>query len=113
MINLKLRNLKKIEDENWQVVPNSNNRYHVSNYGRIKSFAYNKKDGQILKCSFVKGFKIVQLTTNSGKQRIYVHKLVAQIWLSKPSGIHTYVTHLDGNLKKSIFEDESENDTDK
>ncbi len=92
------RKLKKLKDEIWRVVPDSNERYQVSNYGRIKSFAYDKKDGQILKCSVINGFKIVQLATNKGRYKIYIHKLVAQIWTSKPSDKHIFVTHLDGNL---------------
>ncbi len=92
------RKLRKLEDEEWKIIPDTNNRYQISNYGRIKSFAYNKKDGQILKCSVINGFKMVQITTNKGHSRSYVHKLVAQVWIPKPSDKHTFVTHLDGKL---------------
>ena len=98
---IKQRKLRKIEDEDWRVVPDSNNRYFVSNYGRIKSFSYNKKDGQILKCFEIKGFKTVPLTINKVKRALYVHKLVAEVWIPKPSDKHIYVTHLDGNLKNN------------
>ncbi|MCD4697800.1 MAG: NUMOD4 motif-containing HNH endonuclease [Bacteroidales bacterium] len=98
---IKQRKLRKINDEVWRVVPNCNNRYQVSNYGRIKSFAYNKKDGQILKCSEIKGFKLVQLNTDKNRRKLYVHKLIAEIWISKPSDKHIFVTHLDGNLKNN------------
>ena len=98
---LKQRKLKKLNDEVWKVVPSSNDRYFVSNYGRIKSFAYNKKDGRIMKCSEVKGFKAVQLKINKVPFRYYVHKLVAEIWIPKPSEKHIYVTHLDRNLKNN------------
>jgi hypothetical protein len=101
LINTEKRKLKKLEDEIWKVVPDSNERYQVGNYGRIKSFAYNKKDGQILKCSVINGFRIVQLATNKGKHKIYVHKLVAQIWIPRPSDKHNFVTHLDGNLRNN------------
>jgi hypothetical protein len=94
---LKQQKLRKIEDEIWRDVPNSNNRYCVSNYGRIKSFAYNKKDGQLLKCDVIKGFKLVQLNMNKFKRKYYVHKLVADIWITKPTDKHIFVTHLDGN----------------
>lgn len=93
--------LKKIEDEIWLVVPNSDNRYFVSNYGRIKSFAFNKTEGMILKCEEIKGFKQVQLNINKARKKYYVHKLVAEIWISKPSDKHIYVTHLDGNKKNN------------
>ena len=101
LINIKLRKLRKIEDEIWRVVPDSNNRYQVSNYGRIKSFAFNKKEGQVLKCFVINGFKQVQIATKKSNRKFYVHKLVAQIWISKPSDKHIYVTHLDGILKNN------------
>ena len=95
------RKLKKLEDEIWRIAPGWNERYQVSNYGRIKSFAYNKKDGQVLNCFVINGFKQVQLSTKKSKRKYYVHKLVAQIWIPKPSDKHNYVTHIDGNLKNN------------
>lgn len=98
---IKQRKLRKIDDEIWQVVPKSNNQYQISNYGRIKSFAFNKKDGQILKLSEINGFKHVRLKIDKAIQSYYVHKLVAEVWIPKPSDKHTFVTHLDGNLKNN------------
>ena len=103
MKNIENRKLRKLEDEVWKVIPDSNERYQVSNYGRIKSFAFNKKDGQILKCSLVNGFKIVELKTNKGKNKVYIHKLVAQIWIPRQSDNHIFVTHLDGNLTNNHY----------
>ncbi len=100
MIIRRKRILRKIDDEEWLEVPNSNNRYHVSNYGRVKSFSF-KKDGQIMKCPEIKGFKYVKLKINKIQHHYYVHKLVAEVWLSKQSEQHIYVTHLDGNLKNN------------
>jgi len=97
----KERKLRKLDDEVWRVVPETNDCYQVSNYGRVKSFAYNKKDGKILKCSVINGFKMVQVTMNNGPIRLYVHKLAAQVWIPRPSDKHTFVTHLDGNLKNN------------
>jgi hypothetical protein len=97
-MNTKERKLRKIEDEVWRVVPDCNGRYQVSNYGRVKSFAYDKKAGKVLKCGIVHGFKIVQLSTVKGIRKVYLHKLVAEMWLPRPSEKHTIVTHLDGNL---------------
>jgi hypothetical protein len=98
---IRQRRLRKIEDEDWRAIPNSKNRYFVSNYGRIKSFSYNKKDGQIMKCFEIKGYKIVPVSINKVKRQFYVHKLVAQIWIPLPSKEHVFVTHLDGNLKNN------------
>lgn len=95
------RKLRKLEDEEWLPIPESNGRYLVSNYGRIKSFAYNKTDGSILKCPEIKGFKNVQFKINKEVRRAYVHKLVAEIWIPRPSDKHTKVRHLDWNNKNN------------
>lgn len=100
-MNLNKRKLKKIDNEEWKEIPETNSRYMISNYGRIKSFALNSKEGKILKCSVNKNFKIVNLNFNQIKKRIYVHKLVAEIWLCKPSNNHKYVTHIDNNLRNN------------
>jgi hypothetical protein len=102
-MNLNKRKLKKIDDEIWKIIPKTDNRYEISNYGRIKSFALNRTDGNILKCSINKGFKTFNLRTNEKNTRVYVHKLVAEIWLKKPSENHTFVTHIDRNLKNNHF----------
>lgn len=83
------------------MVPDSQDYYYVSNYGRVKSFALNKKEGQIMTGTVVKGFRQVQINSPKIKRKYYVHKLVAQVWLPKPSDKHIYVTHLDGNLKNN------------
>ncbi len=101
LIKIEKRKLRKLEDEIWRVVPDSDERYQVSNYGRIKSFAYNKKDGQILNGFVINGFKQVQINTKKSKRKYYVHKFVAQIWISKPSDKHNFVIHLDGNLRNN------------
>ncbi|RLD42802.1 MAG: hypothetical protein DRI89_06300 [Bacteroidetes bacterium] len=98
---MKERRLRKIEDEDWRILPGFNKRYRVSNYGRVKSFAYNKKDGKVLIGCEVNGFKLVQISKPGFSKKLYVHKLVAQVWGSKPDEKHTFVTHLDGNLRNN------------
>jgi len=94
----KKRNLRKLEDELWREVPHSNSRYQVSNYGRVKSFAYNKTEGKMMVGFIINRFRIIQLNINKHAQKYYVHKLVAEHWIPKPSDKHTIVTHLDGNM---------------
>ena len=103
VMNLNKRKLKKIDDEIWKIIPETENRYEISSYGRIKSFALNRNDGKILKCSTNKGFKIINVRINNEKKRIYVHKLVADIWLKRPSEKHLMVTHIDKNLRNNHF----------
>jgi len=94
----KPRKLRKLEDELWMDIPNYDKRYQISNYGRVKSFSINKKEGRILKCSEINGFLQVGLAGKNKQDRFYVHKLVGKVWLLKPSDKHIYVTHLDENL---------------
>jgi len=94
----KKRNLKRIVDEIWCDVPDTNRCYQVSNYGRLKSYINNPKEGRIIKGSDVNGFKLVQITMEKGKKRSYIHKMVAEIWIPRPSDKHIYVSHIDGNL---------------
>jgi hypothetical protein len=94
----KPKKLRKLEDEEWRVVPETDNRYYVSNYGRVKSFALKKTDGQIMNCSIVNSYKTVEFKVHRKSKRYYLHKLVAEIWLSKPSEEHKIVIHLDWNF---------------
>ncbi len=95
------KKLRKIDDEEWKEVVGSNGRYLLSNYGRVKSFVLNKKDGVLLKCTPINGFKATQFTINKVNHRYFVHKLVAEYWIERPSENHIYVTHLDRNLKNN------------
>ena len=97
------RKLRKIEDEEWRILPGFNKRYSVSSYGRVKSYAYNKKEGKVLIGCEVNGFKLIQISKPGFSKKLYAHRLVAQLWHSKPSDKHTFVTHIDGNLKNNHF----------
>jgi hypothetical protein len=97
----KPRRLVKITDEEWRPVPNSNDKYQVSNYGRIKSFFNKGKYEQMLKTHELNGFKIANISINNKKPSIYIHRLVAEAWIPKPSNDHNYVMHLDGNLSNN------------
>ncbi len=43
-----VRRLKTIEDEEWRPVPQTNDMYQISSYGRVKSF-FRDPDGKIMK----------------------------------------------------------------
>ncbi|MCB8965068.1 MAG: HNH endonuclease [Bacteroidales bacterium] len=95
------RKLKKLEDEEWRVVPDTGNRYEISNYGRVRSYITDPVNGRILKCGSVKGFKVVDFKSGEKSRRVCVHKLVAELWLGRPSEQHKYVTHIDNNLNNN------------
>lgn len=97
----KPRKLKEIENEEWRDIAGSNGNYKISNYGRVKSFVFNKKEGQIIQGSLVSGYRRVQLVINDKRCRVLVHKLVAETWIKKPSQNSTQVIHKDWNKKNN------------
>ena len=71
-------------------------KYRISNYGRVKSMKVDKEFGQLIKLFGVRGYLRIPLTQKNGKKTArYVHKLVAEAFLEKPSDKHKYVIHLD------------------
>ncbi len=99
---IKPQTLVKLTDEAWKEIPLSGGQYFISNYGRVKSFAYDKKNGRILNPGNLKGgFKTVSLWLENNRKTYYVHHLVAKVWLSKPLDGQIFVIHLDGNNKNN------------
>jgi hypothetical protein len=89
-----------IEVENVENPPH----YEVSNFGRLKSFQNNDK-GEIIKGSVIQGYKSLNIRLPKGKSfNRYVHKLVAESFVKKPSIDHKYVIHLDFDKLSNHFE---------
>jgi len=95
------KRLKKIEGELWLPVPNSNNHYLVSNFGRVKSFMYNKTEGRIMRTYQMGNFLTINIRINKKMVNWYIHKLVATVFIPKTSEELTHVVHLDLNYKNN------------
>ncbi|CAH0996981.1 hypothetical protein EMA8858_03117 [Emticicia aquatica] len=79
-------------------------RYEVSNFGRLKSFQSSVK-GEIIKGSVIQGYKSLNIRLPKGKSfNRYVHKLVAETFVPKPSPDHKFVIHLDFDKLSNHFE---------
>jgi hypothetical protein len=89
--------LIKIENEEWKAIPYTDNKYAVSNYGRIKSFIFNEKEGKVIKLGNIKGYKSTNLRINGTKKTLLVHKLVAEQHIPKTGDNQTVVIHKDWN----------------
>jgi hypothetical protein len=79
--------------------------YQLSNFGRIKSFQRDKEDGVLLKGVEVTGYKVFCYRMKDKRsKRLYVHRLVAQFFLTKESEEQEYVIHLDYNKGNNFYQ---------
>ena len=89
--------------EEWRWIPDERivqNRYQVSNLGRVR----NAEDDKILRLSVprVAGYRIAVLPvkddpTHKKRVGLYVHRLVAALFLPAPLPGQTQVDHIDGD----------------
>ncbi|OFX62060.1 MAG: hypothetical protein A2046_15450 [Bacteroidetes bacterium GWA2_30_7] len=96
-----IRKLRGVNDEEWKPIVVTDNMYEVSNYGRVKSFFYNKVDGRIIQPGVIRGFLVVNLKINEKTKTHYVHKLVAEEFVPKTKKDETVVIHLDWDKKNN------------
>ncbi len=70
-------------------------RYSISNYGRIKSHQ-KPASGGFIKGSVIQGYKSLNIRLPQGRSlNRYIHKVVAEAFVEKPSEKHEFVIHLD------------------
>lgn len=82
-----------LNNEIWRAIPNTNNMYFVSNYGRVKTLKWGKE--RVLKqCKTRKGYLYVSIYYTTGQKTPKVHRLVAQQFIPNPNG-YLEVNHKD------------------
>ncbi len=93
-------------DEVWKSVYfdsiDPNEKYEISNYGRVRRFDHKKQEWKIQKPSNVNGYAYFSFRTDEeiiGKKRITksLHRMVADEFIPQPSETHDNVIHLDFN----------------
>jgi len=97
----KERKLRKIEDELWKELTFTDKKYEISNYGRIRSFCYDKDSGRLVKPGNIKGFHNVSLRVDGKKRSYLVHKLTAEYFIPRDNDEQTVVIHLDWNKQNN------------
>lgn len=98
---IKSRKLRKIEDEIWAEITFTDKKYEVSNYGRVRSYCYDKLNGRIVKPGSIKGFYNVSLRVDGKKRSYLIHKLTAEYFIPRTSDDETVVIHLDWNKQNN------------
>jgi hypothetical protein len=101
-------------NEEWKQINfnglNETEIYQISNYGRVRIYKTDQKNWKILKSANVKGYRYFTFKSNiDWKHKITkpLHRLVAELFCTKPSPDHKFVLHLNyikdnnyyGNLK--------------
>ncbi len=93
-------------NERWKEIDFETNlphdKYEVSQLGRIKSYAIDKKKGRILKGGNVNGYRCITVKFGEDITRqYYVHRLVAETFIPKESKHQHYVIHNDYNKQNN------------
>ncbi|GAB3934498.1 HNH endonuclease [Larkinella terrae] len=79
-------------------------RYEVSNYGRLKSFQNDTKDGTLINGSIIQGYRSLNIRTGGKTINRYFHKLIAEHFLTRDNPDQTYVIHIDHDKKNNHFQ---------
>lgn len=95
------RRLRKLQDEEWRKIHWADKHYEVSNYGRVKSFVYNKEEGRMVRPGNIRGFLSVSFRTNGKTKSHLVHKITAELFVPKDHDAVDTVIHLDWNKQNN------------
>lgn len=82
-------------NEMWEYIPNTDNMYKVSNKGRIISF-HKGREHYLNPSVTKKGYARVSICFCNGKRQVFVHCIVAEVFLENPYG-YKEINHKDGN----------------
>lgn len=81
--------------EKWEEIPNYENKYWISNYGRIKN-----KTKIMKPMVATNGYLVACLWKNNKQSKILIHRLVAKIFIENPNN-YEEVNHIDENKENN------------
>ncbi|TVR37742.1 MAG: hypothetical protein EA392_11890 [Cryomorphaceae bacterium] len=85
--------------EEWKQIPFPKDalrkNYAISNYGRLISYARSMEEGKLMRCGLVGGYPAFRPKPFGQYKTYYVHRLVGEAFLDRPSEEHEFIIHLD------------------
>lgn len=100
--------MKNYDNEIWQKIKFDNidpkADLWCSNFGRVKSYRTNKVQGKILKGAFISAYNVVFVKLIDGTSKtLYVHKMVAEFFITPLNKNQEYIIHLDYDTKNNNY----------
>lgn len=93
------KKIRFFSSEKWKELPMKKSagqkRYAISNFGRIASFADKIEHGTVLKTRLTQRYPSITIKVGGKNVNYYIHRLVAEQFVRKPSSKHRFVIHLD------------------
>jgi hypothetical protein len=99
----------KYQDERWKKIEfdgiHPDEDIYISDFGRLKSFKTSRKDGKIIKGSWLSGYNIIVIKkTGKHRKTLFIHKLIASYFLEKPNEDLDIVVHLDYDKSNNHYQ---------
>lgn len=91
-----LDNIESLEGETWVYIPDTDNMYLISNFGRLKSL--HGYEAKLLKPSITnQGYERLQIIINGEAISKFIHVLVCEAFLEPPKAYGYHIHHKDFN----------------
>lgn len=94
--------IENLSGEKWSPIKNYENKYLISNYGRVKTIPNYKTPERLVPSFIYKDYECVTLMKNSAKRMKPVHRLVAEAFIPNPNHFPN-VYHLNGKKTNNVW----------
>lgn len=92
-----------LDGEVWTAIEGYNNKYYLSNYGRVKSF-YHKQPHLIKITCNSSGYERASLWKKGKRTQKLIHRLVAEYYVPNDDPLHkTTVDHIDQHKRNNYY----------